>query len=1206
MDEHPTNSSAPDPSPSGGALSSHAAQQSNPAPDFVHLERASTSDEAPTIISRALHAPVPTEALGVVLRGRRLAHFELLEPIGVGGMAAVIRARDMQLDRSVALKILPPEMARDPENVRRFQHEARAAAKLDHENIARVFYCGEDQGLYFIAFEFVEGETLRKIVDREGKLSVPRAIGYMLQVASGLAHAAGRGVVHRDIKPSNIIVTPTGRAKLVDMGLARSLEKQADGALTRSGVTLGTIDYISPEQALEPRDADIRSDIYSLGCTFYHMLTGQPPVPEGTAARKLHHQQHVPPVDPRQLNTDIPDEVAALLARMMAKDPAERFQDPERLVNQLLVLAKKYPDAADSAADGVIWVDALVPDPPRVKPLLFAVSAVLALVILIVILSPPVPWAAPTSDAGTANPIRGAGEPGDERGSLQVNDENTEPPRRANPAYANAEATRTNVFEPASERELAELLQRSDATSRLEVELGHDLKLSRADALVFRGRELIIRAKDPRLPPMIRLQYDGSPPSEPWAALTIKGGRVRIENIRFVIDATEASDLTMCAVSVEAGQVTLKRCEFVQEYPPAVRDGNVSSVSVLKPVLNTERPSVDLVECYFGEGQRAVNMTGSVGVKCLQCAFAPQSSAVFEIQLGELPDDNSPATVTLINTSSIVSDGSVFRLQQGAVCRLEADACIFSRPEAFSPDRGAALVEQVGQFGSDPKYRGFNNCYHNLKYLLLRASGQDVKEMVTDLDGFRTRIGIQDEHSFVAPASPWESSDVVRALQSRNLAQAFRLKTDLAELRQPKNPTRMIGVETCVWGNTYDKLLALATPSHTDTALRGSDRIVDPSLTAPSTNTYQTLRQALEAASPGDTILIRHNGILRVEPVRLEKAASDITIRPFANCQPVLSIGDTTEPDAALFRIYDGRLTLERLEFQIQPRQAEFKAQAVVAIMGDGQCTFKNCLATLEETKEVPVSLVTLADPASVMKMNPAPAGQAEPRVQLDGCFVRGAGDLISVRASRPVDAVIEDTLAVLDGSLFVVDGNPNQKDVAGRTRFVTLTLNRVTTYLTDHLVWLRAHRQDGMNSRGLVPTQVRAATNCLFASANGKSLVHLDGVDNEDQMKRLFTWSDGRHNAYSNYNTWLDQKPGTESESMAPLPYGKSQWESFAQESDSRVERVRFGIPLPVELPLFRATADNFKLAGDTNGQGYGAEVDRLPRPYEAIESGR
>ena len=347
--------------------------------DAVPNGNAEPTDDSPTIISSRLPrlAGRSEEALTTTLRGRRLAHFELRDAIGVGGMAAVIRALDTELDRTVALKVLPPEMAADPENIRRFHQEARAAARLDHENIARVFYCGEDQGLHFIAFEYVEGENLRAILDRRGRLSVSESIHYMLQIATGLHHAAARGVVHRDIKPSNIIITPTGRAKLVDMGLARSQERRGDGGLTQSGVTLGTFDYISPEQALEPRDADVRSDIYSLGCTFYHMLTGQTPVPEGTAAKKLHHHQHVAPTDPRQINPEIPDEVAAILAKMMAKDPTDRYQRAEQLVQHLIFVAQKL-GAGSEVPEGMLFVEAPILSPPRTRPAVVGVIAAAA------------------------------------------------------------------------------------------------------------------------------------------------------------------------------------------------------------------------------------------------------------------------------------------------------------------------------------------------------------------------------------------------------------------------------------------------------------------------------------------------------------------------------------------------------------------------------------------------------------------------------------------------------------------------------------------------------------------------------------------------------------------------------------------------------------------------------------------------------------
>ncbi len=243
------------------------------------------------------------------------------------------------MNREVAIKAVPI-LGRDPEAMRRFRFEAQSAAKLDHPNIARVYYVGETEDWSYIVFEFVEGVNLREQVLRNGVLSVDQAVYLVRQVSQALQHASDRQVVHRDIKPSNIVLTPGGQAKIVDMGLARITElDRSSNDLTASGVTLGTFDYISPEQAHDPRDADVRSDIYSLGCTLYFLLTGSPPFPEGTALQKLLLHGSKMPEDPRIYRPELSDSLIAILRKMIAKRPADRYQQPTDLIDDLQTLA---------------------------------------------------------------------------------------------------------------------------------------------------------------------------------------------------------------------------------------------------------------------------------------------------------------------------------------------------------------------------------------------------------------------------------------------------------------------------------------------------------------------------------------------------------------------------------------------------------------------------------------------------------------------------------------------------------------------------------------------------------------------------------------------------------------------------------------------------------------------------------------------------
>ncbi|MEX2171286.1 MAG: serine/threonine-protein kinase [Pirellulales bacterium] len=342
--------------------------------------------QSPLLSTETAYAGLRPRELGAVLVGQRLSDVLLEEYIGGGGMGAVFRGRDLALHRTVAVKVLSTYQTSDAEGAKRFGTEARSAARLDHPHIARVHYVGEERGLRYIVFEYIEGTNLRELIIASGPLTLPQALSYTLQIADALVHAWQRTVVHRDIKPSNILITSDGQAKLVDMGLAR-LEhvEQAEHEMTATGATLGTFDYIPPEQARNPRDADTRSDIYSLGCTLYYMLAGQPPFPDGTAVQKLLRHQHDPPPDVRQFRPEAPVQLSELLGRMLAKRPEDRFQNPVELAAALVALADQlniarpalatnyYPPS--TAARNRFWST----HAPWLIPVLMLVAAILAL-----------------------------------------------------------------------------------------------------------------------------------------------------------------------------------------------------------------------------------------------------------------------------------------------------------------------------------------------------------------------------------------------------------------------------------------------------------------------------------------------------------------------------------------------------------------------------------------------------------------------------------------------------------------------------------------------------------------------------------------------------------------------------------------------------------------------------------------------------------
>jgi serine/threonine-protein kinase len=277
----------------------------------------------------------------------RLGKYEVLAHLATGGMGAVYKARDTVSGRTVALKVLSPEMAANPALRERFRREARSAAKLRHANIVAIYECGEVNGLSYLALEYVDGTDLHHHITRDGPLPTGAARAVLLQAARALAHLHSQGIVHRDVKPSNFLVARRGGrlvVKLTDLGLARE-PTDADQRVTRLGSTVGTLDYMSPEQARDSGSADIRSDLYSLGCTLYHVLAGRCPFTEGGVADRVRQHAEEEPADIRQLRPEVPADLAAVLHRLLRKQPADRFQTPQEVLDAL----GDAPDAEDSA-----------------------------------------------------------------------------------------------------------------------------------------------------------------------------------------------------------------------------------------------------------------------------------------------------------------------------------------------------------------------------------------------------------------------------------------------------------------------------------------------------------------------------------------------------------------------------------------------------------------------------------------------------------------------------------------------------------------------------------------------------------------------------------------------------------------------------------------------------------------------------------------
>jgi serine/threonine protein kinase len=857
------------PTPRDDAVPGSSGSEGEPRFDSGHLAGATDS---PTVYRgssssarRRLEVVPPASSAPSPLPvpGDLVDTFLVEEPIGVGGMGAVFRALDTKLDRQVALKLLPPDQANDSEIVPRFYQEGRSAAQLDHENIARVYSIGQDGPYHFIAFEYIEGMTVRHKVETVGAVPVAEAVNITLQIAHALVHASLRGVVHRDIKPSNIIITPVGKAKLVDMGLARRFERGGDHGLTQSGMTLGTFDYISPEQARDPRDVDVRSDLYSLGCTLFHMLTGRPPFPGGTVLQKLLQHQEEAPADVRTLNPAVPVELAALIAKLMAKDRDRRYQTPEHVVRDLLGVAGKIglatasPQLPSWLADG---------HRPSWEPHLVWLVPVVGFVLVVLGLA----WWGREPSGAVNSAQRSSGPPVPIPSSLDGGMSSPEPvaPVPAYPRNIPVSSTNEDLLEILATAPKRSVIVLSDDGPYL---IGGRKWMSRVPAPLS-NLDLLIKA-EPGVRPLIKFTDDSSSSAMPLVSLLhFIGGRVTIEGLKFELDAVLPED-QVSAIRTEDTELTVRGCLFRRTKSREGRKVAAIQVRTLHPpVAAGDRPPAVLADaCHFDGGQTGILAEGPVDIVLRDCTMGPGQPSIWF--------DNARASgpvfgeLRLLHTSIMAARGPVFRFD-GTQGRVWIDDSVV----ASSGQAQTTLV--MVDNSRNLTWRGRSNLYSGIATYLAYSGKVDRQEPTVDFAAWsETPTELREAGTTQRAQSVWDAADPGQALvaETDNPSRVFLLNsaiTSRSDIGASKGPFGSVLKNTRITRRSRPEETVATQPLES-----GAEQVARPK---PEPTDPNDLKPAAVEPMP----------ISQVAAADLEPAAADI----LSPMPPKIAAADTEPP----------------------------------------------------------------------------------------------------------------------------------------------------------------------------------------------------------------------------------------------------------------------------------------------------------------------